>query len=175
MGLRGHVTLRSLSLQPRSPLLRLAILSLALSSPPKMTGMLVAHHHIMPTRHAAVWMDHQEARIYHIDPKSFDRSDLHVMHHLRRPNRTGGHAEVDRSISEDHPFFDEVATHLADAGEVLVVGPAQTKLDFVKFVQERHKELAKKIVGVEPSDHPTDGQLVAHVRKYFNAADRMSG
>jgi len=22
-------------------------------------------------------------------------------------------------------------------------------------------------------DHPSDGQLVAHARKYFNAADRM--
>ena len=34
-------------------------------------------------------------------------------------------------------------------------------------------KLKKKVVGVETIDHPSDGQLVAHARKYFNAADRM--
>ena len=33
--------------------------------------------------------------------------------------------------------------------------------------------LKKKVVGVETIDHPSDGQLVAHARKYFSAADRM--
>jgi hypothetical protein len=33
--------------------------------------------------------------------------------------------------------------------------------------------LEPKIVGVETVDHPTDGQLVAHARRYFHAADRM--
>jgi stalled ribosome rescue protein Dom34 len=127
----------------------------------------------MSIRHAAVWLDHQEAKVFHIDPESFERSDLQVTHHLREPHKIGGHAESHRSIAEDHPFFDQIAKHLADADEILVVGPANTKLEFMKFVQARHKDLAKKILGVEPSDHPTDGQLVAHVRKYFLAADRV--
>jgi hypothetical protein len=29
------------------------------------------------------------------------------------------------------------------------------------------------IVGVETVDHPSDAQVVAYARKYFNAADRM--
>jgi hypothetical protein len=33
-----------------------------------------------------------------------------------------------RSVAEEHPFFDEIAKHLVDAEEVLVVGPADTKL-----------------------------------------------
>jgi hypothetical protein len=33
--------------------------------------------------------------------------------------------------------------------------------------------LMKIIVGVETVDHPSDGQLVAHARHYFNAEDRM--
>jgi len=127
----------------------------------------------MSIRHAAVWLDHEEAKVFHVDPESFERSELHVTHHLHHPHKTGGHAQLHRSVAEDHPFFDEIAKHLADAEEILVVGPANTKLEFVKFVKERHKDLARKIVGVEPSDHPTDGQLVAHVRKYFLAADRM--
>jgi hypothetical protein len=31
------------------------------------------------------------------------------------------------------------------------------------------------VVGVEALDHLTDGQLVAHGREYFKAADRMLG
>jgi stalled ribosome rescue protein Dom34 len=127
----------------------------------------------MSIRHAAVWLDHDEAKIFHIDPDHVERAELHVAHHLRAPHKTGGHAELHRSIAEAHPFFDEIATHLADAEEILVVGPADAKLEFVRFVQERHKDVARKIIGVEPSDHPTDGQIVAHVRRYFLAADRM--
>ncbi len=127
----------------------------------------------MSIRHAAVWLDHEEAKIFHIDPEHVERAELHVAHHLHRPHRTGGHAEIRRSVTEDHPFFDEIAAHLVGAEEILVVGPAGAKLEFVAFVKEHHKDVARKIVGVEPSDHPTDGQLVAHVRRYFVAADRM--
>jgi hypothetical protein len=31
----------------------------------------------------------------------------------------------------------------------------------------------KHVTGVETLDHPTDGALLAHARKYFRAADRM--
>lgn len=127
----------------------------------------------MSTQHAAVWLDHQEAKVFHIHPATFERTELHVAHHLHHPHRTGGQAELDRSVSEEHPFFDAIAKALADADEVLVVGPADAKLELVKFLKERHQELAGKILGVEPSDHPSDNQMVAHVRKYFVAADRM--
>ena len=30
------------------------------------------------------------------------------------------------------------------------------------------------IAGVETVDHPSDGQLVAHARKYFKVADLMT-
>jgi hypothetical protein len=33
--------------------------------------------------------------------------------------------------------------------------------------------LTKTIVAVETVDHPSDGQLVAHARKHFDATDRM--
>jgi hypothetical protein len=43
----------------------------------------------------------------------------------------------------------------------------------VKHIGEHDPQLAKKIVGVESIDHPSDAQLVAHARKYFKAEDRM--
>jgi stalled ribosome rescue protein Dom34 len=127
----------------------------------------------MTVQHAAVWMDHEEAKVFHIDPASFARSELQVVHHLRGPHRTGGHAELHRGADEEHPFFDNVIKHLADAQEILVAGPTDARLEFVTFAERHHKELAKKIVGVEPADHPTDEQFAAHVHTYFIAADRM--
>lgn len=74
---------------------------------------------------------------------------------------------------EDHEFFERVAQAFADVREVLVVGPAQAKLEFVKYLEHHHPQLAKKIIGVETVDHPTDGQMLEHARRFFRAADRM--
>jgi stalled ribosome rescue protein Dom34 len=135
--------------------------------------MLLAMGSLMSTKHAAVWLDHEQAKIFHVHPETAETADLHIAHHLHHPNKTGGHAELHRDVAELHPFFDDIAKHLADAEEILVLGPADTKLAFVTFAKERYRDLAPKIVGVEASDHPTDGQIVAHVRKFFLAADRM--
>lgn len=127
----------------------------------------------MSIPHAAVWLDRDEARIFHIDRASFERTGVQVKHHLRPPTKTGAHAELHRAVAEEHPFFDDIASHLSDVEEVLVVGPADTKLEFVEYVKTHHKDLARKLVGVEACDHPTDGELVAEVRKHFLALDRV--
>src|SRR3954464_12356540 len=78
----------------------------------------------------------------------------------------------------EHPedarhFFDEVARGLDGIDSVLIVGPASAKHEFFKFAQEKHGPLVSRIVGVEPADHPTGGEIVAHARHYFKASDRM--
>jgi hypothetical protein len=35
--------------------------------------------------------------------------------------------------------------------------------------------MSARVVGVETVDHPSDGQLLAHARQYFQAADQMRG
>jgi stalled ribosome rescue protein Dom34 len=72
-------------------------------------------------------------------------------------------------------YFHEVAMVLADAEEILVVGPGTAKLGLLKHVHHHDHALEPKIVGIETVDHPTDGQLVAFVRHYFHAKDRMLG
>jgi len=125
----------------------------------------------MPHRHAAVWIDHREARIFHVGPDAFDEATVRAPHrHVHRhPTVTAEH---------DHPadaarFYHDAAHALADAEEILVVGPGTAKLELIKHIHEHEHALASKIVGVETVDHPTNGQLVAYVRGYFRAADRM--
>jgi hypothetical protein len=48
------------------------------------------------------------------------------------------------------------------------VGPSKTKLHFFRYVQQHDHALEERIVGIESADHPSDAQLVAHLRHYFH-------
>ena len=122
--------------------------------------------------HAVVWMDHREARVFHFNADDVARTVIHPdrpNHHLHHKSGSigAGHA------GEDHHYFDSIAAALAKAGEVLVLGPGQAKQAFVSHVRAK-KGVGDKIVGVETVDHPSDGQIVAHAKRYFKVADRMT-
>jgi hypothetical protein len=84
-----------------------------------------------------------------------------------RDKRTG-----DR-IEENKPFFEDVAKAIADANAILIVGPAQEKDFFAKFLAEKHPAIRVHVEGVEKADHPTDGELLDFARHYVKAADHM--
>jgi stalled ribosome rescue protein Dom34 len=125
----------------------------------------------MTVRHMAVWIDHHEARVFHVAPEGFDESTVAAPHrHFRHPRGPEG---LKAHPDDANKFYHEVAGALEEAEEVLVLGPSTAKLEFLRYAHKHAPKLEPKIVGIETSDHPTDGQLVAHVRKYFHAADRM--
>ena len=125
------------------------------------------HHY-----HAVVWIDHREARVFHISPTDVDRIVLrpdHPAKHIHhKANSIGsGHA------LEDHDYLHAVAESVADAGAVLITGPANSKTELIKHIHRHEPGMMDGIVGVETVDHPSDAQLVAYARKYFEATDRM--
>jgi stalled ribosome rescue protein Dom34 len=129
----------------------------------------MSEHHF----HAVVWIDHHEARVFHFSPTDVETLVLHPDHPTRhihhKANSIGsGHA------AEDKNFLHAVAQSVADAGEILVTGPANEKTELVKHIEQHDPQLKKKIVGVESVDHPSDAELVAHAKKYFKMADRMT-
>ncbi|MEO6576704.1 MAG: translational machinery protein [Polyangiaceae bacterium] len=116
----------------------------------------------MTVQHAAVWIDNEEAKIFHIKPEGFEASTVKAPHRhvTRKGKEQGGHAGKEG-------FFHEVAEALKDAEEILVVGPSSAKLDFIRHVHKHDHALEPKILGVETLDHPSDGQIAAFVRHYF--------
>jgi len=122
--------------------------------------------------HAVVWIDHHEARILDFNAEDANADKVTVKHKATRKQsaRTG---KASWRESEDGAFFDEVAEKLAGAGEILVVGPANAKLGFLKRLQAKHAAIAEHVVGIETVDHPSDGQLLDFARAYFRKADRM--
>jgi stalled ribosome rescue protein Dom34 len=125
-------------------------------------------------RHVLVWIDHEEARIFHVDAESLDEKTVRSpTHHVHRHPR-GPSAERDHP-DDAHHFFQAVARELEGAERVLVVGPSTAKLQFIHYAYKHDRSLEPRIVGVETVDHPTDGQLIAYSKRYFIADDRMLG
>ena len=121
-------------------------------------------------RHAAVFIDHHEAKVYHVDLDSFDERTIASPHvHVHRHPK--GAAEKHEHPDDLAHFFVDVAKALKDAEQILLVGPSTAKNQFVNYAKENDRALAAKIVGVETLDHPSDGQLVAYAKKYFHVPD----
>jgi hypothetical protein len=126
-----------------------------------------AHHY-----HAVIWIDHREARVFHFNPTEIEKLVLHSDHptkhiHHKANSIGSGHAAA------DDEFLHAVAASVADAGAVLITGPANAKSQLVKHIDKHDPQLMKRIAGVETVDHPSDGELVAHARHYLKASDRM--
>jgi stalled ribosome rescue protein Dom34 len=122
--------------------------------------------------HAVIWIDHREARVFHFGLNEVERLVLHpdnpTRHIHHKANSIGsGHAAADQE------FLHAVAASVADAGSVLIAGPANTKTQLVEHIRSHDPGLVKAIAGVETVDHHSDAQLVAHAKKYLAAADRI--
>lgn len=121
----------------------------------------------MKAHQSVVWLDHQEARIFGVDPEKLQAETVSAPeHHLHRHPK--GPTPERQHPSDNAQFFRHIATLLRDSDAVLVVGPANAKLQFLRFLTKQDHQLEAKIVGVETVDHPTDRQLVAHARHYFD-------
>ena len=122
--------------------------------------------------HAVVWIDHQKATAWHFTPTEQVNTVVHAKdQHQRVHSRKSAHGG--HKSPADHKFFEEVAQALDGAHEILVLGPAQTKLEFATYLKDKHPLLGKAIVAVESADHPTDPQVLAYARQHFKALDRM--
>jgi stalled ribosome rescue protein Dom34 len=125
----------------------------------------------MANDHSIVWIDHDRAVVWNFDYDAQTRSvvkahdqDKHT-HIRKRPH--GGHRTPDNA-----EFFDAVVKVLSGVREILVIGPAQTKDEFVAVVRKKHPQIGALIVAVQSADHPTDPELLAYARKYFSVLDR---
>jgi stalled ribosome rescue protein Dom34 len=120
----------------------------------------------METYHAAMWLDHHEARIFHMTLDGSDESTVRApQQHLHRHPKG---ATAEHNHPDDlHHFFRDVAKALQGAREILIVGPSTAKAQFLAYVHEHDPALEGRVVKVESVDHPTDAQLVAHARHYF--------
>ena len=113
-----------------------------------------------------VWMDNHHAKLFKIAPGSIEKQKLdhkEIKHHNSHdPNN---HKDSER-------FFSDLAHNLADANEVLLLGPGLGKNHFKSHLDKHNTHgLAQKVVGIETCDHPTDNQILELSRKFFKTYD----
>ena len=95
---------------------------------------MTSHHY-----HAVIWIDHREARVFHFSPTDVERLVVHPEHptkHIHhKANCIGsGHAAA------DHDYLQAVAESVADAGAVLITGPANAKTELIKHIHQHVPE-----------------------------------
>ncbi len=124
----------------------------------------------MHTFHVVAWLDHTEAHVIHFNR---DESQTDIIKSTHRPHlhvKAGGNGGRN---GEDRAYLEQVVSAVKDAEAILLTGPGSEKAVLYKYLLKQHPQVAEKVVSVETSDHPTDGQLLAYARKYFIASDRM--
>jgi stalled ribosome rescue protein Dom34 len=117
-----------------------------------------------------IWLDSENAHLFNLSGetvvKTHFEKKIHDHHTHQLSNHTG-----DPSIGH---FFNEVSSHLSGAEEILLVGPGLAKDHFKAYLLKHHEEsLAKKIVGTETCDHPTDNQILALAKKFFKRYKKL--
>ncbi len=122
----------------------------------------------MSFNHAVVWLDQTEAHVIHFSRNAAESEVVKTT----SQHKKDGVVSNNRAV-EGTEYFDEVAATLLSSKEILIVGPGQEKLGFMKHLTKSHAETADKVVSVETVDHPNDGQLLEYARKYF-AKDDMT-
>ena len=127
--------------------------------------------------HVIVWLDHAQAHVIHFTPETAANEIIKTHStHTKSEKEGGGHrAEGGNGRrAESKPYFNDIANALQGALEILIVGPGNEKLAFLKYLLKHQHDLAEQVISLETVDHPTDLQLLAYARKYFVGADRLS-
>jgi stalled ribosome rescue protein Dom34 len=132
----------------------------------KLRELPVSHYH------AVVWIDHSEAHVMHVSPDDVEKSLIYPTQPNRKLHALAGKPGSGRA-PEEADYYHRVAEALEGAQEILIVGPAQAKLQLVKHLHAHHHAMAGRVLGIETVDHPSDAQVVAYARKYFRAKDQM--
>ncbi|MBC7502094.1 MAG: translational machinery protein [Herminiimonas sp.] len=118
----------------------------------------------MSFNHAVVWLDHAEALVLSFNSEAVESEKLKSHQKHSRHDKTG-------DSGAERQYFSDIAAALQDTLEILVAGPGEEKLIFSKHMKQYFPAIAAKIVAVETADHPTEPQLLAHARKYFQKTD----
>lgn len=114
---------------------------------------------IKATTHAVIWIDHHQANVLQIgaNPAQPQRVRAHV-------HPTAQHGS---EVRTEHEFFAEVCGALDGIDAILATGSKTTLADFRHYADKHRPQTATRIIGYDVVDHPTDNQLTALGRKFF--------
>ena len=125
-----------------------------------------------PHTHAVVWLDFKEAHVFLFNAEDVERQRIKAHTPSHKIHQKAGIIGSGHS-HDGKAYFDSIIEVLSGTSEWLVTGPAATKNEFVSYVEKHAPQLKSRLIGIEAMDHPTDGELLDHARRFFKAADKM--
>ncbi len=120
----------------------------------------------MTLAHAVVWTDHHSANVVQFDADQALSKKVEEHAH-KTPQH---HSDV----RTEHEFFGSVCDACDGISKLLITGSKTAIADFRHYVEKHRAPLGKQIVGYEVVDHPSDNQLVAMARTWFDNYARMN-
>ena len=128
----------------------------------------------LPPFHQMVWIDHRSATTFEVTHHELtERVTIHA------PNQSTGHVHhkagtMGSGHQEVSPaFLQRVTAALAGARRVLIVGPSDAKFALKHYIATHAPSLDDHVIGVEPMDKCSSGDLQAFATLFFRQADRM--
>jgi hypothetical protein len=117
--------------------------------------------------HAVAFVDHESAHIQQFGKEPVEGSHFAVHHKFTRQHHSG--------VRSTHEFYGQVCDALDGIVEVLLVGGHTGLADFRRYVNKRRPQTATHIADYQVVDHPSEAEMVALARAYFNGHDKMTG
>lgn len=113
---------------------------------------------------AVIWIDREHALLYLI---STDKMERQKFSHHHKENHRHVRDSVEKT-REEQGLFHDIGNALDGADQILILGPGVAKHHFQNYLSEQKPQVAKKVAGVETVDHPSDGQIAAMARKFYD-------
>ena len=109
--------------------------------------------------HAIAWIDHHRAEVLPLDTPGAVAQ--HLKAHVHPTPQHGS------EVRAEHEFFASVCAALDASASVLVTGSHTATADFRHYADKHRPQTAKRIAAYEVVDHPTENQLAALGRRFF--------
>jgi stalled ribosome rescue protein Dom34 len=113
----------------------------------------------MTLSHAVLWIDHHAAQLMPFDGDHAQKQQVREHAHYTRQHGS--------AVRSEHEFFAEVCERIEGLDEVLVTGAHVAQGDFRHYVEKHRPATLARLVGWETVGHPTQGQLLALARQFF--------
>jgi stalled ribosome rescue protein Dom34 len=126
----------------------------------------------MSLSHAIVWMDSKEAHVLRFSRQDAESERVRSHSPFRKVHHKAGSIGAGH-VHLDHGYFDEITEGLREVEEWLLVGPGAARNELAVYVARHLPDLRRKLLVLEPADHPTEGELLDHARRTFERIDRM--
>lgn len=114
---------------------------------------------------AVVWLDREQAKVFKFSEQGFLGEKKFKAHHI--DHHTHARDAFDHERAES-PFFRDLGQELEGVQKLLIIGPGMAKYHFRSYLMEQKPLVARKVERVESSDHPTEAQIAALAKDFFD-------